>query len=148
VLVRVELTPLSKSRRGRWKDTCEKSLELLRRCIYVDKDLVLPPTGASSPIETFFVIASTDMEKVKIMTERIQTHVGALPQLKTAGTVRVSVEPVPKPSAADSMTVEQQVWVIADYVNEMIQHDLGHKQNIMERELATVTEKEKQKHAD
>src|SRR5271163_1703193 len=50
VLVRVELTPLSKSRRGSWRDVCEKSLELLRRCIYVDKDLVLPPTGASGPV--------------------------------------------------------------------------------------------------
>jgi hypothetical protein len=148
VLVRVELTPLSKSRRGSWKDTCEKSLELLRRCIYVDKDLVLPPAGASGPIETFFVIASTDMEKVKIMTERIQTHVGALPQLKAAGTVRVTVEPVPKPPAADSMIVEQQVWAIADHINEMIQHDLGRNQNSMEHELASVTEKEKQKHAD
>ena len=45
VLVRVELTPLSKSLRGSWKETCQQCLELLRLCIYVDKDLVLPPIG-------------------------------------------------------------------------------------------------------
>jgi len=143
VLVRVELTPLSKSRRGSWRDTCEKSLELLRRCIYVDKDLVLPPTGTSGPVETFFVVASTDMEKVTIMTERIQTQVGALAPLRSMGTVRVAAERVPRPPAAESMTIEQQVWAIADRVNEMIQQDLGQKQHAMETQIANVTEKEK-----
>ncbi|MGB7330845.1 MAG: hybrid sensor histidine kinase/response regulator, partial [Terriglobales bacterium] len=32
-LVRVELTPLSKALRGSWRETCEKCLEILRRCI-------------------------------------------------------------------------------------------------------------------
>jgi hypothetical protein len=67
VLVRVELTPLSKSLRGSWKETCQRCLERLRRCIYVDKDLVLPRMGTSGPVETLFVVASTDMERVGIM---------------------------------------------------------------------------------
>ena len=45
VLVRVELTPLSKALRGSWRETCQRCLEVLRRCVYVDKDLVLPPAG-------------------------------------------------------------------------------------------------------
>ena len=105
--------------------------------------MLLPPTGASGPVETFFVVASTDMEKVTIMTERIQAQLGAPPPLKTMGTVRVTAEPVPRSPAAESMTIEQQVWAIADRVNEMIQHDLGHKQHAMETQIATVTEKEK-----
>ena len=67
MLVRVELTPLSKSLRGSWKETCQRCLERLRRCIYVDKDLVLPRMGTSGPVETLFVVASTDMERVGIM---------------------------------------------------------------------------------
>jgi hypothetical protein len=86
VLVRVELTPLSKPLRGSWKETCQHCLELLRRCIYVDKDLVLPATGTSGPVETFFVVASTDMKRVTIMMDRIRDQVGSLPQLKTSGT--------------------------------------------------------------
>jgi hypothetical protein len=140
VLVRVELTPLSKSRRGSWKDTCQQCLELLRQCIYVDKDLVLPPTGGTSPIETFFVIASTDMEKAKILMDRIRDQLGAQPQLKASGTVSVTAENVPGPPAGDARTLEQQVWGIADYVSEMIQQDLGNKQSLIE--------KEKQKHAN
>ena len=140
VLVRVELTPLSKSRRGSWKDTCQQCLELLRQCIYVDKDLVLPPTGGTSPIETFFVIASTDMEKAKILMDRIRDQLGAQPQLQASGTVSVTAENVPGPPAGDARTLEQQVWGIADYVSEMIQQDLGNKQSLIE--------KEKQKHAN
>ena len=97
VLVRVELTPLSTALRGGWKETCQRCLELLRRCIYVDKDLVLPPTGNSGPIETFFVVASTDMKRVTIMMDRIRAQVGGLPQLKTGGTLRVTAEMIPAP---------------------------------------------------
>ena len=49
VLVRVELTPLSKALRGSWKEVCQRCLERLRLCIYVDKDLVLPPMEIERP---------------------------------------------------------------------------------------------------
>jgi hypothetical protein len=122
--LRVELTPLSKSLRGGWKTTCQKCLELLRQCVYVDKDLVLPPTGTSGPIETFFVVASTDMDRVSIMMDRIRHQLGALPQLTTGGTLHVTAETISSPAAAPK-TLEQQVWGIADRVTELIQQGLG-----------------------
>jgi signal transduction histidine kinase len=127
VLVRVELTPLSTALRGGWKETCQRCLDLLRRCIYVDKDLVLPPTGNSGPVETFFVVASTDMKRVTIMMDRIRAQVGALPQLKTGGTLRVTAETIPAPPFADARTLEQQIWGVADYVTEIIQRGLSTK---------------------
>jgi hypothetical protein len=126
VLLRVELKPLSRSLRGSWKTTCQKCLELLRQCVYVDKDLVLPPTGTSGPIETFFVVASTGMDRVSIMIDRIRHQLGALPQLTTGGTLRVTAEIVSAPAAA-APTLEQQVWSIADRVTELIQHGLDSK---------------------
>ena len=128
VLVRVELTPLPNSLRGSWKETCARCLDLLRRCVYVDKDLVLPPTASSGPVEGFFVVASTDMERVGIMIDRIRSQVGAQPQLKASGTLRVAAEPIPAPPAADPRILEQQVWGVADYVTGIIQQDLcnGH----------------------
>ena len=134
VLVRVELTPLSTALRGGWKETCQRCLELLRRCIYVDKDLVLPPTGNSGPIETFFVVASTDMKRVTIMMDRIRAQVGGLPQLKTGGTLRVTAEMIPAPPFADARTLEQQIWGIADYVTEIIQQGLSSRHNVTEKE--------------
>ncbi len=134
VLVCVELTPLSTALRGSWKETCQLCLELLRRCIYIDKDLVLPPTGSGGPVETFFVVASTDMKRVSIMMDRIRGQVGALPQLKTSGTLRVTAEPIPAPPAADPRTLEQQVWGVGDYVTEIIQERLASRQNVTEKE--------------
>jgi hypothetical protein len=143
VLVRVELTPLSTALRGAWKETCQRCLELLRRCIYVDKDLVLPPTGNSGPVETYFVVASTDMKRVTIMMDRIRAQVGALPQLKTGGTLRVTAELISVPPAADARTLEQQIWVVADYVTEIIQQGLSTRDN----QPKTFTEKENYQHA-
>ncbi len=134
VMVRVELAPLSKSLRGSWKETCQRCLELLRQCIYVDKDLVLPPTGASGPVETFFVVASTDMERVVILMDRIRDQVGALLKLKASGTLRVTAEIIPAPSAAESKTLELQVWGVADYVAEIVQQSLVSKQKLNEKE--------------
>jgi len=134
VLVRVELTPQSTLMRGSWKETCQLCLERLRQCIYVDKDLVLPPMGASGPVETFFVVASTDMERVNTMMDRIRDQVGGLPKLKASGTLRVTAEAVPAPPVDGSMTLEQQVWNVADYVTGIIQMGLGSKPNITEEE--------------
>jgi signal transduction histidine kinase len=127
VLVRVELTPFSKSLRGNWKEICQSCLERLRLCVYVDKDLVLPPIGAGAPVETFFVVASTDMERVGVMLDRVREQVGSLPKLRSSGTLQVTAEPVPVPSSGDPRTLEQQVWGIADYIGEMIQQGLGSK---------------------
>jgi signal transduction histidine kinase len=134
VLVRVELTPRSKALRGSWKETCQRCLERLRLCIFVDKDLVLPPMGTSGAVKTFFVVASTDMERVGTMMDRIRDQVGALPQLKASGTLRVAAEPIPGPPTADARTLEQQVWGVADFVTEAIQQGLWSKQNFTEKE--------------
>jgi len=134
VLVRVELTPLSTSLRGAWKETSQRCLELLRRCIYVDKDLVLPPTGTTGPVETFFIVASTDMKRVPIMMDRIRTQIGALPQLKSSGTLRVTAEAIPARPASDARTLEQQIWRVADYVTEIIQQGLSSQHNFTEKE--------------
>jgi signal transduction histidine kinase len=134
VLVRVELTPLSKELRGTWKETCQRCLEILRQCIYMDKDLILPPMGTSGPAEAFFVVASTDMERVGILMDRIRQQVGEFPPLKATGTLQVTAEKLPGPPAVDPRTLEQQVWGLADCVTESIQHGLWDKTNHSEKE--------------
>jgi sigma-B regulation protein RsbU (phosphoserine phosphatase) len=124
-LVRVDLTPLTRLPRGNWKETCHQSLELLRRCVYLDKDLVLPPMGKGGPGETFFVVASTAMEHVDIMLTRVGEQLAALPQLKLTGTAQVTAQAVVmesplKESANPPMKLEEQVQMVADRVTEMI----------------------------
>jgi signal transduction histidine kinase len=134
VLVGVELAPRSEALRGSWKETRQQCLDSLRQCIQVDKDVVLPPMGTSGPVETFFVVASTDMKRVHILMDRIRQQVGSLPKLKASGTLRVTAEPIPGPPAIDPRTLEQQVWGTVDYVTEVIQHGLANKPNFIAKE--------------
>ncbi len=129
ILLRVELTPSSSSLRGSWRQTCQKCLDVLRRCIFVDKDVVLPPSGANRPVESFFVVASTNMTNAAIMIGRIREQVGSIPQLKSSGTLRVTAEELPIPLASDPRTLEQQVWNIADRVTDIIQNQLNTNSN-------------------
>ena len=129
VLVRVELSPLTQSLRGGWKETCQKCLEILRKCIFVDKDLVLPPTGSSGLDQTFFVLASTNMQHVNVLMDRIRDQVGKLPQLKASGKMHVTAEAIAASPSGDARTLEQQVLGVADHVSEIIQQALWTKSN-------------------
>jgi hypothetical protein len=91
--------------------------------------------GSSGPVKTFFVVASTDMAQVGILMDRIRDQVGALPQLRTSGTLRVTAEMVPMPPAGDPRTLEQQILDVADrHRNHPIEQDLWTRRKFAERE--------------
>jgi signal transduction histidine kinase len=120
VLVRVELTSLFNPPRGNWKETWLQGLETLRRCVYLDKDLVLPPMGTSGTTETFYVAASTDLQCSATMTARIREQLELLPDLKTKCTLTISTAPVELPPGIPGQTLEQQVESVARCVTQMI----------------------------
>ena len=120
VLVRIELTPLSNPPRGNWKEIWQQCLEIVRRCVYLDKDLVLPPMGTSGTTESFFIVASTDLQRSGIMTTRIREQLERVPDLKTKCTLTITAVPVEVPSASGTGTVQQQVQSVADCVSQMI----------------------------
>lgn len=132
VLVRVDLRSRSKPPRGNWKETCSRSLELLERCVYLDKDLVLPPMTASGAEQTFFVVASTDLNRAEIMMARIREQMAKLAELKASGEFEVSASAVPLPDPAAGHSLEQQVREVADRVTEMAWAALGPKLNSMQ----------------
>jgi hypothetical protein len=127
VLVRVDLKPLSNIAGENWRETCREALDLLRRCVYLDKDLVLPATGNNGPEEIYYVVACTDMERVEIMLRRIVEQLGAMPHLKSTGTVRANAQPIDLTSAVHANSLEQQVQSVANRVAEMIVGDLASK---------------------
>jgi sigma-B regulation protein RsbU (phosphoserine phosphatase) len=120
VLVRVELTPRSNPPRGNWKETWQECLEVLRRCVYLDKDVVLPPMGTSGASETFVVVASTDLEHSGIMTTRVREQLDRVADLKTKCTVTISTVPVKLTSDNHAASLEQQVASVARCVTQMI----------------------------
>lgn len=129
VLVKINLTSRSKSPRGNWKETCRRCLEILQRCVYLDKDLVLPPMTTPGPVQTFFVVASTDLTRAEIMMTRIREQLGKLPDLKASGDLEVSASAVALPDPAAGQKLEEQVREVADRVTEMARLELSTERN-------------------
>src|SRR5580704_425145 len=120
VLVRVELTPLSKTPRGNWRETWQQALETLRRCVYLDKDLVLPPIGGSAAAQTFFVVASTDLERAGIMMARIRGQLERNEELKACATLVISAVPLAFATPPAETSLDKQVQAVANRVTEII----------------------------
>jgi signal transduction histidine kinase len=120
VLVRVDLRPRSKPARGSWKDVCARCLELLERCVYLDKDLVLPPMAACGSEQSFFVVASTDLDRAEIMMARIRGQMGKLEELTAAGEFTVSASSIP--DLPHGETLEADVAEVAERVTEMVRN--------------------------
>jgi len=128
VLVRVELAPLSSLPRGNWKDTWRQCLEILQHCVYLDKDLVLPPMGTSAASETLFVVASTDLQGSAVMTMRIREQMERLGNLKTKCTLTVTAIPVELQAQNPAPALELQIQDLADRVAQMIITTMERKQ--------------------
>jgi sigma-B regulation protein RsbU (phosphoserine phosphatase) len=127
VLLTVELTPVSSSPRGNWKEICRQSLETLRRCVFLDKDLVLPVMGIVGTSETFFVAASTDVERATIMMNRIRGQLEAGAGFKGAGALKISATAVTLPFREDARPLEDRVQTVADRITEMAMKTLASK---------------------
>jgi sigma-B regulation protein RsbU (phosphoserine phosphatase) len=128
VLVRIDLAPLTEPPRGDWQQVWQQCLETLRQCVYVDKDLVLPPMGESGATETFFVVASTDMKHAEIMTMRIRKQLDRVADLKSRGTLTITTVPVEHVGTDGRQSMEKQVGAVAVRVTEMIMLSMAGKQ--------------------
>jgi signal transduction histidine kinase len=126
VLVQVDVRPLQSPPRGNWQDTWQLCLDTLRRCVYLDKDLVLPPIGATGAAETFFVVASTDIQRVGVMTIRIREQLERLADIKTKASLALATFPIEPPLTA-GQNLEEQVESVAQCVNGMIMKILGNE---------------------
>ncbi|MGA6981301.1 MAG: hybrid sensor histidine kinase/response regulator [Candidatus Sulfotelmatobacter sp.] len=135
VLVRVELTPLSTPPRGNWKETSRQCLEIVQRCVYLDKDLVLPPMGTAGAAETFFVAASTDLERSGIMTTRIREQLERVPDLNAKCNVTIMAAQVELPAYLSSEPLDDQVLEVADVLTEMIKSSVERKQSRRAKQL-------------
>jgi hypothetical protein len=123
VLVRVDLKPLSIPFRGNWKEVCREALDLVRRCVFIDKDLVLPAMATNGPEDTFYVVASTDMGHVDIMIARIVEQINVLTRVRSTGTVYATARPVEFAAMPES-TLENQVAEVARVVTALVLNDL------------------------
>jgi hypothetical protein len=127
VLVKVSLRASSRPARSNWKETCQQCLEVLQRCVYLDKDLVLPPLADTGADETFLVVASTDLEHAEIMMTRIREQLGKVAGLDGAGELQVTAMAVPLPDLGAKDSLQDQVQEVARIVGEMVRTVVGRK---------------------
>jgi len=127
-LLRVELTPLASTARTKRRDIALQCLETLRRCVYLDKDLVLPPMGATGAVECFFIVASTDMEHSPIMTTRIREQLEKIPGLSAKGALTLVASPVEIQPADATGELNLQVQTVATRISAMILQSMSGKQ--------------------
>ena len=135
VLVRVDLTPLSAALRGNWKQTWQQCLEVLQRCVYFDKDLVLPAMGTSSAAETLFVVASTDMPQVGIMIARIREQLERMPDFKSKCSLSIMATPIELPPGVPSQALDQQIQAVADHVTAMVTTGMQRKHPVLQKPI-------------
>jgi len=120
VLVRAVLKPKTTPPLGNWKEACQQALEVVRRCVYVDKDLVLPPMASNGFTDTIYVVASTDMSRIGPLLQRIEQQMKTVLQLERSGTLKLSAEPVNGIITSPEQTLEQQIQAVAERVQENI----------------------------
>lgn len=125
VLVRLNLKPRFVPPQGNWKDLCKRVAELISRCVYLDKDLVLPPMASPGPEQTLFVVASTDLEHSAIMINRIREQLQKVEEFNRRGEVEIGVSEIPLPDTSSAIPLNQQVQSVADRVAVMTQTPIG-----------------------
>jgi hypothetical protein len=133
VLVRLDVQPRTRPPRGDWKEVCKKTRELLERCVYLDKDLVLPPMTTRGPEQSLFVVASTDLERSAIMLKRIRDQLQKLEDLNDIGTFEVSAVEIPLPDNSDGVSLYLQVQEVAERVTAMTNDALSRMQGLKQQ---------------
>jgi hypothetical protein len=124
-LVSVRVLSSSPARPASWKHTLQECQNVLRHCVYLDKDLLLPAMGSVNLPDTFFVVASTDEPGVQIMMKRIREQLPLRLEKRTGVTVEVVATTIPLPagrahSATAHPATEALVSQIADSVTAMV----------------------------
>jgi hypothetical protein len=81
--------------------------------------------GMAGPTETFFVVASTDVERAGVMAMRVRDQLDRIAGLKSLGKLTIMTVPIVPAAASPGETLEQQVQRLADRVNEIVIRALG-----------------------
>ena len=125
VLLQITLSPLTKPPRGNWKETWQECLDTLKRCVYLDLDLVLAPMGSAGQTETVFIVASTDMERSGIMVTRIRQQLEKIAGLSAKATLTITTSPIEVAPPVAGQSLEQQIRGVADVIDAMVMNVLG-----------------------
>jgi len=119
-LIAIEMIPSNAIAMTNMKEISDRCMDLLRRCIFPDRDVVLPVVGSGTGNNTFLIVASTDRNGTEILTNRIREQLTRINDFKGKATFLVSAQPVQTPSVySEALTTEMLVGKVADVIGAM-----------------------------
>jgi GGDEF domain-containing protein len=101
---------------GDWAGLRKEIMELLTRSIRAGGDLLLPTVGREERRESFFILASTDLEHAQLMLRRIRERLAGLPDLAASGTVTVSAKSIWLPTRSGDSSLEELAAAVAERI--------------------------------
>ena len=84
--------------------------------------------GTSGAAETFYVVASTDLQRSGIMITRIREQLERVTDLKAKCTLTITTVAIELPATEAAESVDQQVQSVAGCVTQMILSGMERKQ--------------------
>jgi signal transduction histidine kinase len=128
-LIAVEVSPLDKRLLTKADERALMGgLNILKRCILPDKDVVLPRMGRTERGEVFFVVACADQEGTGVLVSRIEDQLTGCKDLQHAGLDwSASFTMVDIPSSMNNSPVEQSIKDIANSIEDMVKTALNQK---------------------
>ncbi len=124
VLTQVHLASQAFRAPAKGKELERQCLETIRRSVYLDKDLVLPTVVKTGAAESFFIVASTDLEHSKIMTTRIRGQLERIPGLNVNGGLIITTSNINLQPDEIRGDLGKQIEAIAAHVSEMIMRSM------------------------
>jgi hypothetical protein len=104
--------------------------------------------GTSGPSETFFVVASTDLQQAGVMSSRIREQLENVTGVKEKGTLTISTAAVDLPPANAGDSLEQQIQAVADRIMGTVMSSLERKMSRPEKKRTDANSKRKNKLAN
>jgi len=104
---------------GDWDELRKQILEMLRRSIRAGGDLLLPASACSPTRESFFILASTDLEHAQLMLRRIRERLAGLSELASCGSVSVSARGIWLPTRSGETSLEELTAQVAEKITRL-----------------------------
>lgn len=104
---------------GDWDTLRSQIVELLLRSIRAGGDLLLPTSARERRHDSFFILASTDLEHARLLLQRIRERLSRLPELRSPATVMVSAKAIWLPTRSGENSMQELAAQVAERITRL-----------------------------
>lgn len=122
-LIRVAIAPVPGTNPGVWADVRSRCVDILQRCIYPDRDVLLPPLAQSAVRDNFVIVASANATGGSILATRLRRQLEDCHEIASQAAFSVTSIPVSFAANRDA-SLPDQVQSLADHINKTVMADM------------------------